>query len=372
MAIDESEDPGRVSKTSDVDALSGPIHIVGAGLLGTSIALALKHAGHEVWLSDLNHDHLRTAVGLGAGIPAPEDRSRARLVVVAVPPAEISNAVLEALQASPEAIVTDIGSVKGLPLDEISDRVDAPSLSRYVGSHPMAGSERSGPLAASAKLFEGRPWAVCPDVHSLGATGQVESLVRACGAEVVRLSPKEHDHAVARTSHLPQLLSVLAAGQLAEAEPEELRLSGQGVRDVTRIAASDPDLWTQILIANKVAVGELLASVENDLRMMRTALDDEDRLTELLARGVAGTRAIPGKHGGHPVDTAAVFIAVPDLPGELARLFMEISDIGVNIEDLRIDHDPAREYGLVEVLVDSAKAADLAERLNERGWATHR
>lgn len=372
MTSDDSVNPDRVGGPPDVDALSGPIHVVGAGLLGTSIALALRHAGHEVWLSDSNHDHLRTAVGLGAGIPAPQDQNAARLVVVAVPPAEIPNAVMMALEASPQAVVTDIGSVKGLPLDEISDRVDVAILSRYVGSHPMAGSERSGPLAASAKLFEGRPWAVCPDVHSLQSVGPVESLVRACGAEVVRLSPKEHDHAVARTSHLPQLLSVLAAGQLTEAEPEELRLSGQGVRDVTRIAASDPELWTQILTANKVAVGELLATVEVELQLMRSALGDEDKLAELLAKGVAGTRAIPGKHGGRPVDTAAVFIAVPDLPGELARLFTEISDIGVNIEDLRIDHDPAREYGLVEVSVDSSKAVDLAERLNERGWATHR
>lgn len=350
----------------------GPIHIVGTGLLGTSIGLALSEKGFEVWLSDTNHEHCRTAVGLGAGKQAPKDLSSARLVVIAVPPNEIANAVVAAFEDSPKAVITDVGSVKGQPLDEISDQVDVATLGRYVGGHPMAGSERSGPLAGTANLFQGRPWAVTPDVHSVQAAPVVEALALICGADIVRLSPREHDRAVARTSHLPQLLSVLAAGQLADAQPEQLMLSGQGVRDVTRIAASDPDLWTQILMANQEAVDELLEGVEQEIRNLRKALADGDVLTELLNRGVEGTRAIPGKHGGSPVDTAAVFIAVPDNPGELARLFTEISEIGVNIEDLRIDHDPARDYGLVEVQVDETKAADLADRLQHRGWATHR
>ena len=158
---------------------------------------------------------------------------------------------------------------------------------------------------------------------------------------------------MARTSHLPHLLAVLTAGQLAEAQPEHLSLSGQGVRDVTRIAAGDPDMWTQILRANQAAVGEILRDVQTDLARLVDVLANGDpaMLAEILTRGVAGTRVIPGKHGGPALATASVFVSVPDHPGELARLFADVGEIGVNIEDLYIDHDPGRPVGLVELVV---------------------
>src|SRR3954470_21730652 len=191
--------------------LVGPIHVVGAGLLGTSVGLAAQRAGLEVWLSDVNHERVRTASGLGAGKPAPE-LGVAQLTVVAVPPDHIAEAVVEALERG--GVVTDVGSVKSLPLAQVADHVGEKLLARYVGSHPMAGSERSGPLAASAALFDGRPWAITPHTHSSPeAVELVEALARMCGAEPVRLSPVEHDRAVARTSHLPHLLAVLTAGQ---------------------------------------------------------------------------------------------------------------------------------------------------------------
>ena len=239
----------------------------------------------------------------------------------------------------------------------------------------MAGSERSGPLAATAALFDGRPWAVAPHVHSThSAIELVESLARLCGAEPVRLSPVEHDRAVARTSHLPHLLAVLTAGQLAEALPEHLSLSGQGVRDVTRIAAGDPDMWGQIIRANQVAVSEILRDVQGDLARLLDVLDrgDGDTLGEILARGVTGTQAIPGKHGGPVLATASVFVCVPDHPGELARLFADVGEIGVNVEDLHIDHDPGRPVGLVELVVSDHAAETLRTSLESREWVTHR
>ncbi len=144
-------------------SLAGPVHVVGAGLLGTSIGLALRRVGVEVWLSDADPDHVRTAAGLGAGSPFPPD-GRATLVVVAVPPGAVGEVVARALDegAGGAAVVTDVGSVKGGPLREVAAAVSAGTLSRYVGGHPMAGSERSGPLAGSAALFDGRPWAVTP------------------------------------------------------------------------------------------------------------------------------------------------------------------------------------------------------------------
>ncbi|GAB3668906.1 prephenate dehydrogenase [Nocardioides korecus] len=352
--------------------LHGPVHVVGAGLLGTSIGLAVARAGIEVWLSDSSREHVRTASGLGAGVPAPAS-GVPQLTVVAVPPDHIADAVAAALDRG--GVVTDVGSIKSLPLAMIADRVEEAQLRDYVGSHPMAGSERSGPLAATAALFDGRPWAVVPHVHSDPvAVALVEALALVCGAEPVRLSPVEHDRAVARTSHLPHLLAVLTAGQLAEALPEHLSLSGQGVRDVTRIAAGDPDLWGQILTANHAAVGELLTEVQGELAHLRTVLDrgDDDALREILARGVTGTQAIPGKHGGPVIAMASVFVSVPDHPGELARLFADVGEIGVNIEDLHIDHDPGRPVGLVELVVADVAAETLRTSLESREWVTHR
>lgn len=352
--------------------LQGPVHVIGAGLLGTSIGLALRRAGIPVWLSDHNSEHVRTAVGLGAGEPAPAG-AVAQLVVVAVPPDHIAEVAEAALETG--AAVTDVGSVKGLPLEQLADRVDPQLLRRYVGSHPMAGSERSGPLAATAALFDGRPWAVAPHVAADDdVVALVEDLVRICGGQCVRLSPVEHDIAVARTSHVPHLLAVLAAGQLSDAVPEHLTLSGQGVRDVTRVAAGDPDLYGQIIRGNRAAVTELLADVRAQLDDLLDAIaaDDPEDLTAILTRGVNGTRVIPGKHGGPAVETGSVFVVVPDAPGELARLFHDVGEIGVNVEDLRIDHDPGRPSGLLELVVAASVAESLRSALESRNWLTHR
>ena len=239
----------------------------------------------------------------------------------------------------------------------------------------MAGSERSGPLAATAALFDGRPWAITPHVHSApDAVDLVEALARLCGAEPVRLSPVEHDRAVARTSHLPHLLAVLTAGQLAEAQPEHLSLSGQGVRDVTRDRRRRPGHVGPDHPRQPAAVSELLRDVQTDLERLVEVLasEDEDLLEEILTRGVDGTQAIPGKHGGPAMATASVFVSVPDHPGELARLFADVGEIGVNIEDLHIDHDPGRPVGLVELVVEDTAAESLRTDLETREWVTHR
>jgi prephenate dehydrogenase len=353
--------------------LTGPVEVVGTGLLGTSIALACRRAGIEVLLTDVAPEHVRTATGLGAGrVRRPGDRPQ--LVVVAVPPDHLAEAICAALTDG-DAVVTDVGSVKAAPLAAVAARVDAATLSRYVGSHPMAGSERSGPLAASAALFDGRPWAVTPHAGAdPGAVALVAALVALCGGVEARLAPDEHDRAVARTSHLPHLAAVLVAGRLRGAPPEHLALSGQGVRDVTRVAASNPALWEQILGANAGAVGDLLGEVREQLDVLIAAVRDSDRaaLGTILGAGVAGTRAIPGKHGGPVRPMRSVFVSVPDHPGELARLFGDAGEIGVNIEDVHIDHDPGRPVGLTELLVLEDEAEHLLGALESRGWTTHR
>jgi prephenate dehydrogenase len=349
--------------------LPQPVLVVGTGLLGTSLGLALRRHDVEVLLTDSNPEHLRTATGLGAGHAHAGEP--VGLVVVAVPPDLVGVEVARAL-AETAAVVTDVGSVKTAPLAALQG---VAGLERYVGGHPMAGSERSGPLAASPTLFDGRPWAVTPHAASSeDATAAVETLARLAGGSVVRLSPEEHDAAVARTSHLPHLLSVLVAGRLADAPPDHLALSGQGVRDVTRVAGGDPVLWQQIVTANAAAVAGLLTQVRDQLDVLIDAVATGDRgsLRQILERGVVGTRAIPGKHGAPTRPTASVFVSVPDHPGELARLFADAGASEVNIEDVRIDHDPARETGLVELLVDQSRSDHLHTALGERGWVTHR
>lgn len=350
--------------------VTGPVLVVGAGLLGTSIGLALARHDVQVLLSDANPENVRTASGLGAG-RAVAVGDRPQLVVVAVPPDHVSAEVARALETT-DAVVTDVGSVKSAPLAGLAGH---DGLERYVGGHPMAGSERSGPLASSPSLFDGRPWAVAPHATSSAeAVGLVEALVRLAGGSVVRMTPEEHDLAVARTSHLPHLLAVLMAGRLAGAPEQHLALSGQGVRDVTRVAGGDPALWQQIVSGNRQAVVGLLDEVRVELDDLIEAVTtgERDRLGQILARGVAGTEAIPGKHGGPVRPTISVFVSVPDHPGELARLFADAGASGVNIEDVRIDHDPARPTGLVELLVDESRADHLHTALESRGWLTHR
>ena len=363
-----------MGESASAGPLTGPVRVVGAGLLGTSIGLALRRRGIDVLLRDVNPRNVEIAGSLGAGVAEGVAEGGVQLVVVAVPPDHLADEIVAALTGS-DAFVTDVGSVKGAPLREVAGRVDADQLVRYVGSHPMAGSERSGPFAASSALFDGRPWAVTPHPGtSPEAVEVVTALARACGATPVPMSPDEHDAAVARTSHLPHLLAALVAGRLTDAPAAHLALSGQGVRDVTRIAAGDPTLWQQIIAGNADAVADLLADVRGDLDELLDAVrsDSRERVAALLERGVEGRAAIPGKHGGPVEPTGSVYVTVPDHPGELARLLGDAGQIGVNVEDLRIDHDPGRPVGLVELTVAADRADFLAESLEGRGWTTHR
>ena len=351
----------------------GPVEVVGCGLLGTSVGLVCRRAGLDVLLRDVSDDHVRTASGLGAGRAVRADDSPA-LVVAAVPPDHLAVEIAAALERTEgtAAVVTDLGSVKSGPLAALAGRDD---LARYVGGHPMAGSERSGPLAATAALFDGRPWAVTPhEEAAASSSAAVEALARLCGAVPVHLSPREHDQAVARTSHVPHLLACVVAARLASAPAGHLSLSGQGVRDVTRVAGGDPRLYGQIVSANAEAVLGLLGEVRDDLDRVIGAVsaDDREGLEEVLDRGRRGTRAIPGKHGGPATPTRTVVVSLPDHPGELARLFADAGASGVNIEDVRIDHDPGRPVGLVELVVEDTLAEHLRGSLESRGWLTHR
>ena len=269
-------------------------------------------------------------------------------------------------------MVTDVGSVKSGPLRRGART--SPGVERYVGGHPMAGSERSGPLAASAGAVRRPPVGGHP-ARARPTPGAVDARRGAgrgsAAPSPVRLSPEEHDRAVARTSHLPHLLAALVAGRLADAPADHLALSGQGVRDVTRVAAGDPALYGQIVDGQRRrGAGPARRGPGPARRAHRRPSDaarPAPRSRRCSSEGVAGTRAIPGKHGGPVRPTRSVFVSVPDHPGELARLFADAGESGVNIEDVRIDHDPGRPVGLVELVVDEEPRRAPADALWKPG-----
>jgi prephenate dehydrogenase len=348
--------------------------IVGTGLMGTSLGLALRRRGVRVHVADTDPEALAAAESLGAGTCEPPAEP-VPLAVVAVPPAATGPVVVELLEAGAAEFVTDVASVKVLPHRVVNERAGDPE--RYIGGHPMAGREISGPKAAVPDLFEGRPWAVCAD-GSTSTTGVelVEEMVRQVGAAPVRLGPAEHDVAVALVSHTPHLVASLVAGRLAGAPENQVGLAGPGVNDVTRVASGDPDLWTEILIANAEAVVTVLRALRGDLDEVLTALERAYRtghpvdagLRDVLERGVAGRGRLPGKHGAERVQMAAVQVVVADRPGQLARLFADVGDSGVNVEDVRIEHRLGQPTGVVEIDVRADEHFLLADALSGRGW----
>jgi prephenate dehydrogenase len=351
------------------------VAVVGTGLIGTSVALALRERSWQVWLTDADPAAAKLAADLGAGELLPDSLATADVAVIAVPPEAVA-ATLAAAQARDLArCYTDVASVKQLPVAQARER--GCDLTSYVPGHPLAGREKHGPAAARADLFLGRTWALCPVAEtSAEAADMVTSLVRACGAVPVRTDAAAHDRWVALISHAPHLVASAMAAALADAPPEALDLAGQGLRDVTRIAAGDTGLWTQILSANAAPVAEVLAAVAGDLaeaaRMLAEGEDPEKSVEALLDRGRAGVARIPGKHGGAPREFAVVQVVIPDEPGALARLFHASGAAGVNIEDVRIEHSPGLPVGVAELSVRPAEAAPLLDALEAGGWPVRR
>lgn len=341
--------------------------IIGTGLIGTSVGLALTKAGHEVLLLDQSVEHLQAAEGMGAGRKiAPADEPE--LVVVAVPPAQMRVVLNETSAKYVKATFTDVCSVKTQPVADIESISQV--RGRFIGGHPMAGRETSGPLGARADLFVDRPWILTPtpDVHP-DRVAAVRQMAEDCGAVVSTMTAADHDRAVALTSHTPQLLASIMAGLIAKAPANDIALSGQGLRDLTRIAGSNPELWDDILQANAVEVDAVLASFGEHLDSVRTALQAGASLREMLHVGNAGKSRIPAKHGG-PVrsEDAVVSVSIDDRPGALARLFAAAAEAEISIEDVRIDHLLGRELAIVDLNVRPELAQQLRDLLVMGGW----
>ncbi len=364
--------------------------VIGTGLIGTSVALALRARGSTVWLADADPSSARLAAEMGAGVllpPAGPDGGPADIAVLAVPPAAVATELAAAQRRGLARCYTDVASVKELPLRAAIER--GCDLGSYVPGHPLSGRERSGPAAARADLFLGRPWVICPlPDNGADALSLVTGLAVACGAQPVQVSAAEHDQWVALVSHAPHVVAAAMAARLEHAALGALALAGQGLRDVTRIAAGDPGMWLQILIANAGPAAQVLREVAGelehaaaalDLAAMRTSPDGpggagvaEKELADLLERGSAGSGRIPGKRGGPARGFTVVQVIIPDQPGELARLFQAAGEAGINIEDIGIEHSAGLPVGVAELSVRPEAAEQLSAVLTAGGWSVRR
>lgn len=354
--------------------VTGQVHVIGAGLLGASVGLGLRASGADVTLEDASPTTLALAADYGAGRPRTADDPDPALVVVATPPDVTADVIEGALGRFPHSVVTDVASVKLAPFEELTRRgID---LTRYVGSHPMAGRERGGAIMARADLFTARPWVICRDEETpQAALALVEAVALELGATPIEMTPHEHDRAVGLVSHLPQVVSSLLAGSLLSGGELALSLAGQGLRDTTRIASGQPELWVQILGANHEPVVDALEGFQRDLADFIEALRDparpgaRRRIADLLAAGNRGVARIPGKHGSSD-RFATITVLIDDRPGQLAGLLTELGDLGINMEDLRLEHSPGAQIGFAEIAVLPEVAEQALADLTERGWRT--
>lgn len=351
------------------------VAVVGAGLIGTSIGLALARQGIQVVLVDADPGRAAAAAALGAGVAGEwEALAGCDHVVVAVPPqvtAQVANAVLRSNLTS---TVSDVASNKTNVLAEI-ETLNPDSFNRFCGGHPIAGRERGGPGAAQPELFDGAAWVVCPaPTTSAGAQADAAELARRCGARVTVVDARTHDVVLAAVSHAPQLVASALATRLAVAGEHAAALAGQGFRDTTRLADSDPGLWAGIAAGNAAPLAAELRAVAAALADVAQRLDEGDAtaVERLVTAGREARGLLPGKAAAPRPSWARVGVVLPDRPGELARLLGAAGEAGVNVEDLSIEHAPDHPVGYVDLDVRPEQADRLMAALATAGWAAHR
>ncbi|MBI3648827.1 MAG: prephenate dehydrogenase/arogenate dehydrogenase family protein [Actinobacteria bacterium] len=355
---------------------SDKVAIVGTGLIGSSIAMGAIRAGYEVTGWDAAPGVAERAVeaaGLRAVASLQEAAQGADLVVVSTPIPTIPTLAVDALRAAPGAVVTDAGSIKATIHREVEALAPPAALPRFVGGHPMGGSERSGPEHASASIVDGAVWVLTPGPSSdLSAVERLESFVERLGAVPVRMDPERHDRLVAFVSHLPQVASTALMGLAATeeaSEPEILLLAAGGFRDLTRLAASNPLLWSDILLANREAVVEAIDLYVGRLERLRdlVAGGHAAEVRDAFAAAKAARLALAAKPQVR-AGVAVLQIQVPDLPGALAQLTGALAEASVNIEDLQIVHSPEGGRGAVHLTVAAPEAEDAAAVLAGHGF----
>ncbi|MBW3557261.1 MAG: prephenate dehydrogenase/arogenate dehydrogenase family protein [Actinobacteria bacterium] len=337
--------------------------VVGTGLIGGSIGMALRARGWFVTGRDRDQGRAEMALSLGA-LDAIGSDPAAELTFVATP---VSAVVAEAAEAlSGGGVVTDVGSVK-VP---IVTAVDHP---RFVGGHPMAGSEQEGVQGADPALFEGATWVLTPTASTdPEAYARVRAVVSSLGADVLAVPPQRHDELVAVVSHVPHLTAAALMTLAADGAEEHrtlLRLAAGGFRDMTRIAAGHPGIWPDICADNRQAILGVLDRLIDTLGDLRTIVDEADRpsLLRTLERARHARVNLPTRLM-RAESLVEVRVPIPDRPGVLAEVTTVAADLGVNVEDLEIAHSPEGERGVLLLLIDAGAGELLREALYARGY----
>lgn len=343
--------------------------IVGTGLIGTSIALNLAEKGWPLELLDISDRERKLANDL---VPDAKKLDQVDLVIVATPPAAALQAILEAHAANPHAIVIDVGSVKSKLLLEVQD---FPELTkRFIGTHPIAGRERSGAEAARSDLFAERAWIVTPssDIDE-DDVKKVFAMIEELGAHPYLMTANAHDNLFAKISHLPQVISVALASSISDLG-EDLSLAGQGLRDMLRISASEGELWSEILLNNQEEIIEAIEDFQDILESLTEAIEDNDssKIIEIFDDVKNVSKRVSAKHGMKPRDYTYLNVVIEDKPGQLGALFNECSEISVNVEDLNIEHSPNQDTGLIRLALSERDSTALERHLVAKGWKVHR
>ena len=344
------------------------VRVVGAGLIGTSIALGLATRGVSVEL----HDEDQNALDLAKDLLAPHVKVGVPdLVIVATPPKTILNVLKKESGSNPQATFIDVGSVKNNLVLDVEALTEL--ATRFVGSHPMAGREVAGPSSAQADLFQGRAWILTPtSVTEESSIDVAKELVEALGATAYIMNAPAHDSLLARISHLPQITSTALAGAI-EQLGDDLNLSGQGLRDMTRIANSDGELWSEILLENQNEVLKAISEYQQIIANLKDALEsrDESALKNLFINGNKGRARVSGKHGSKPRNYSHLMIVIKDEPGALSQLFEQCAAINANIEDLSIEHSPGQLTGLITLAFSPDDALRVQDHLLSHDWKVH-
>lgn len=359
---------------------AGRMAILGTGLIGGSIALGARSRNRRLSVVGFDDDAASATAALGRGAltsvaSSPGEAVVGADLVVLAMPVDLMPAACAALEGSigPDCVVTDVGSAKA----EVVAAGEAAFGPMFVGGHPMAGSERHGIDAADGRLFEDAWWVLTPTATtSSEAYGRVASLATNLGAKTVAVDPSTHDALVARLSHVPQL-AASAIVDLAVASGERdalLGLAGAGFRDVTRIAASNPELWVGIMRSNRTAVLEALAELSKRLDRAAAVIEAGDwaELGRWLDAARQARLELFAKRdqGREPI---ALAMLIPDRPGVLAEVTTAAGKLGTNIEDLRIVHSTEGGRGRLELIVGGSEAAErLAATLVELGYPVER
>ena len=339
-------------------------NVVGLGLIGGSVALALRERGWSV--SGVDDDEAVAAAALERGVVDEVGLRRdVDVTVVAVPVLGGEASVRRAL-AETDGIVTDVGSVKAPLCRAISDP-------RFVGGHPMAGSERDGLDGADPLLFQSAIWVLTPDDDADDDVfTRLTGIVTDLGAEVVALAPERHDEVVAVVSHVPHLTAATLMGLAADRAIEHaplLRLAAGGFRDMTRVASGRPEIWLDICEENRTAIVASLDHLIGDLSGLRGAIDAGDRADVLarLSSAREARRNLPSRVV-HPERIAEVRIPIPDRAGAAAEVFTLAADLGVNIANFEVVHVAESNRGVAVVLVDQAHGERFRGGLIARGF----